>query len=218
MLKVLKKTYRRQQNKRKRVKIFDRGNCFLSESEDKQRRKRLSFFILGIAVILLMVPSFFFLKHKIKTSMFPTTEQEVQFNQKTMTLSLIIYRHYIGYDEHCTKMGVPLNNYPAVFISSFQPEADFIKNYFQDKTESDLSKDFSRLKYKFSRVLDKSISSDFVKMQQIFISEFSLPQEKISAKDVCHLLEERATDILKKSIHPDFQRIKSLSQELLTEK
>lgn len=214
MLKVLKKTYRRQQNKRKKNKIHDRGNCFLSESEDKQRRKRLSFFILAIAGLLIVVPSFFLLKHKIKTSVFPVAAQEVEYNQKAMTLSLIIYRHYIGYDEYCTAKGVPLNKYPAKFMDTFQKEADFIKMHFQEKNGTDLSKDFSKLRYKFSRVLEKNITADFEKMKQTLRSLFSL-EEAITIEGVCRLLEEKTDNIFSQSMHSDYQKINNLSQDLL---
>ena len=216
MLKVLKKTYRRTQNKRKRVcKVFDRGNCFLSESEDKRRRKRLSYFILGLAGLLVVVPSLFLLKHRIEVSVFPVSQQEMQYNQQAMTLSLIIYRHYIGYDEYCTKQGVPLNVYPAKFMQQFQNEADFLRGYLKGQNGTEMGTVFSRLRYKFARVIDKTISADFEKLKQTFQKEYQLPSPITTNKDVCLLLEEKADDLLKKGLIPDYAKIQETSNGLI---
>ena len=55
MLKRIKKTYKRRYTKRKQASILEQGNCFLSESEDKKRRKNLSYFILALAAFLTAV-------------------------------------------------------------------------------------------------------------------------------------------------------------------
>lgn len=216
MLKVLKKTYRRTQNRRKRVcKVFDRGNCFLSESEDKRRRKRLSYFILGLAGLLVVVPSLFLLKHRIEVSVFPVSQQEMQYNQQATTLSLMIYRHYVGYDEYCTKQGVPLNVYPAKFMERFQKEVDFLHGYLKGQRGTELGPNFSKLRYKFARVIDKTIVADFEKMKQTFQKEYQLPNPIITNKDVCLLLEEKATDLLKKGLIPDYAKIQKTSVDLI---
>ena len=216
MLKVLKKTYKRTQQRRKKVcKVFDRGNCFLSESEDKRRRKRLSYFILVLAFLLVAVPSLFLLKHRIEVSVFPTSKQEMQQEQQSMTLSMVIYKHSVGYDEHCTKMGVPLNNYPSAFMEKFQKESDFLKGYLKGSRGEELGAIFSKIRYKFARVLQKAITTDFVRMKGVLAKEFQLERSSLSDKEVCSLLEEKAHDILSKELLDDFSRIQKISDELM---
>ena len=216
MLKVLKKTYRRTQKKRKRVcKVFDRGNCFLSESEDKRRRKRLSCFILVLAILLVVVPSLFLLKHKVEVSVFPVSKQELQHDQQSITLAMIMYRHYVGYDEYCTKLGVPLNFYPAQFMAKFQKEADFLRVYLKGSRGEELGSVFSKIRYKFARVLNKSVASDFSHMKTAFQKNFQLESPLLTDKDICLLLEEKTSDILSKELSGDYVRIKKISDELM---
>ena len=82
MLKRIKKTYKRTYTKRKKASILDQGNCFLSESEDKKRRKHLSYFLLGIAALLVIIPCLFLLKTRIEQEMFIASKQEVLEEQK----------------------------------------------------------------------------------------------------------------------------------------
>lgn len=216
MLKVLKKTYKRTQQRRKKVyKVFDRGNCFLSESEDKRRRKRLSYFILVLALLLVVVPSLFLLKHRIEVSVFPTSKQEMQQEQQSMTLSMVMYKHSIGYDEHCTKLGVPLNNYPSAFMEKFQKESDFLKGYLKGSRGEELGDIFSKIRYKFARVLQKAITTDFSRMKGVLVRTYTLETPSLTDKDVCALLEERADDILSKELFFDFSRIQKISDELM---
>lgn len=216
MLKVLKKTYRRTQNKRKKVcKVFDRGNCFLSESEDKIRRKRLSYFILALAVLLVVVPSILLLKHRVEVSVFPVSKQELHHDQQSITLSMIMYRHYIGYDEYCTKLGVPLSNYPAKFMSKFQKEADFLRGYLKGSRGEELGSVFSKIRYKFSRVLNKTISADFDKMNLIFQKEYQLDPSQTENTAVCQLLEEKAEDILDRNLFKDYTIIQKMGSLLM---
>lgn len=216
MLKVLKKTYRRTKSKRKKVcKVFDRGNCFLSESEDKLRRKRLSYFILGLACLLVVVPSLFLLKYKIEVSVFPVSKEEMYNDQQINTLSLIVYRHYIAYDEYCTKLGVPLNEYPAKFMGEFQNEVDFLRGYLKGKRASDLESIFSKIRYKFSRAVDRTTISDFDHLKIVLEKEYQLESSLFSHKDVCHLLEEKAGDILEKGLSSDYKKIHKIGSSLL---
>lgn len=218
MLKVLKKTYKRTQQKRRKksCKIFDRGNCFLTESEDKQRRKRLSFFILILAGLLFVVPAVFLLKYRIQDSVFPSSEQELIYNQKVKTLSLLVYRHYVGYDEHCTKLGIPLTMYPSEFEQRFTKEISFLRQQLKEKGGAGLSTHFSQLRYQFSRVLNKTIQADFDEMRSQVATQKGIGLNELTDKEVCSYLEENAKVLLNDRANSNLERIQNLGIELIT--
>ena len=215
MLKVLKKTYKRTQQKRRRksCKILDGGNCFLTESEDKQRRKRLSCFILVLAVLLVVIPAGFLLRHRIQKDMSSQQTQEVLYNQKIKTLSLLIYRHYIGYDEYCTKIGIPLNVYPSEFSNIFSKEMLLLRQNIEKKGEQGLSADFLKIKDQFSRVLDKAIKADFNDLRTFFASRQKMGQA-LTDNEICVLLDMHAKEVLSDERNGALGRIYNLGIEL----
>ena len=206
MLKRIKKTYKRTYTKRKKGSILDQGNCFLSESEDKKRRKHLSYFLLGIAALLVIIPCLFLLKTRIEQEMFIASKQEVLKEQKAVTMVMLFYKHQKGYVEYCQSQGVSLVEYPKEFLTYFKPQQDVLENYLKEKKGFSLDQSYYRLKDKFSRVINKAISMNFDNMATHLVTG---QKEAISFshKDVCLFLEENASDIIKSDLNPDSLRI-----------
>ena len=206
MLKRIKKTYKRTYTKRKKASILDQGNCFLSESEDKKRRKHLSYFLLCIAALLVIIPCLFLLKTRIEQEMFIASEQEVLKEQKAVTMVMLFYKHQKGYVEYCQSQGIPLIEYPKEFLSYFKTQSDILETYLKEKKGFSLDQSYYRLKDKFSRVLHKAILMNFNQMAK-HLSSYQKEESVFSHKDVCVFLEEHASDIVKSEFNPDTLRI-----------
>lgn len=213
MLKRIRKTYKHKYTKRRQKSVLDQGNCFLSESEDKKRRKRLSYFILSLAALLVIVPCLFLLKTRIEQNMFIDSEAEVLKDQKAVSMVMVFYKHQNGYVKYCQDQGVALVQYSQIFSSFFEVQQSFFDNYLRSKKGIGLEPSYARLNGKFSRVIDKAIIMNFDKMALDFTG-YNKNNEPLTHKDVCVILDEYATDIIEKNAHPDYLRIREAYQLL----
>ncbi len=216
MLKRIKKTYKRKYTRRKQTPIFDQGNCFLSESEDKRRRKHLSYFILFLASLLVIIPCLFLLKTRIEQNVFIDSEQEILKEQKAVTMVMLFYRHERSYPEYCQSLGLPLVNYPKVFSSHFAPHRDALDLYLKEKRGFGLEPAYRRLKTKFGQVIPKSVALNFEKMATI-LSDYQDKNVKLSHQEICGILEERSLDVLKTAVNPDYETIEHTFNVLKSE-
>jgi hypothetical protein len=214
MLKRIKKTYKRRYTKRKQTHILERGNCFLSESEDKRRRKRLSYFILGLAILLVTVPSIFLLKTRIEQHIFVSSEQEILKEQKTVTMVMTFYRHQVAYVDYCKSLGVSLVAYPTAFNEYFLTQKSVLEDYLKTHRKLTLHQAFTRLKNKFSYALQRAVEADFDKMA-IDLKQYVPEQTQLTHTNVCQALETNAQTIINSYNHADYLNIKDISNALV---
>lgn len=214
MLKVIKKTYRKTRLRKKdEDKTLLHANCFLSESEEKRRRKRLSCFVLGLAIVLIAIPSIFLLKHRVQTFFSADTQIEVKKNQDLMTLALLFYTHYRGFDEYCTSKGQPLTIYPERFMAAFPLEFTILTDKAKEYGIHGTEKWINQLKKRFEKPLEKTVVIKFVEIKKFF-EQNSENKLNLSDQEVCKLLDEKAMDVLINKENKDYKTLKNLSDEI----
>lgn len=206
MLKRIKKTYKRRYTKRKQASILEQGNCFLSESEDKKRRKNLSYFILALAALLVIIPCLFLLKTRIEQAMFIASEQEILKEQKAVTLVMLFYKNQKGYAQYCQSQGVVLENYPKIFSDRYQTHQVVLDHYLKEKKGLSLEQAYSKLRANFSRVIDKAVLMNF-NLMATSLAPYQKEEKTLSHKDICEILENSASDIIQSDLNPDYLRI-----------
>lgn len=216
MLKRIKRTYKRKYTRKEQDFLFDKGNCFLSESEDKRRRKRLSYFILILAGLLVIIPSLFLLKTRIEQNMFVDSEQEVLKEQKSVSMVMSFYLHQQAYVDYCKSLGVSFNNYPDRFSDRFQKEYVLLNDYLIQKRGFGLDQAYIRLKNKFETAILKSVKTNFDKMAYE-LKSYHKDGLEMTHQDVCLLLDENADEIIQVYRHHDYLNIQNISKILIVD-
>lgn len=223
MLKVLKKSKKQrhaQKHNMELEKVQKEHDCFLSENEDKKRRKRLSCFILGLAVLLIIGPSFFFLKHRFPATSLLTQQAAAQKDQEIMTLASLIYRHFNGYDAYCIKQGYRMNSYPKLFAKRFQNEMIILDQKAKEQGSS-LEGVLNQIKQQFGPVFDRIIETELKTLRQQEAAknpEVASKIQHISSADICRWIDENTTLILSDPENEDFIRIRQLANGLTSSK
>lgn len=161
----------------------------ISAEIDKKRRKRLSSFLLIVAAVLLIVPGVLCLRHKYLTERLSV--DEVSENQELFSLANVIYRHYIGYGDYCKKKGVLLQNYPATFFQTYNPELlAFGKKVRAHGFTPD--KILSKTKKEFAGISEMSIRREF---NQLIQKRFQDNTGKViqTEENLCTFIDENPT-------------------------
>ncbi len=211
MVKVIRKIKRNTARMIVRHRMCRNGK--LTIARDKLRRKRMSCFLLTLAFLLLIIPGFVMLRHRISTIM---TEQETTAqNQELYTVGTIIYRHLHGYPTYCRKKGYTLKNYVKVFIDTYDDDLvvfDLISREYGLTPNTVISE----IKNAFSPVVQKSIGKEFGRLRQRgLVTKDNKPIK--TDEQICRYLDENTADWFKTEKKADIEQIhtfaKSFSQD-----
>ncbi len=221
MLKVLKKSKKRAPKKRTPKSIFKQpADCFLSEIDEKKRRKRLSCFILALAIILVITPVLFFWKQHFSHSLQWMSSEKIENRQEQemMTLAALIYRHFNAYEAYCMRHDYPMHKYPKSFAVTFHKEMSVLDKRAKEHGRS-LEGLLNQVNRQFGPAFDRVLSKELKKMRDLLAQRQvggidKNGAHKLSVTDVCRLLDEHADIILTNPQIADFILIRKTAQQL----
>lgn len=222
MLKVLKKSKKCSKNSESAEKVHQKSacDCFLSECEDKKRRKRLSCFILGIALFLIIGPGYFFFIQRFSTASRFSEQKIIEADQELMTLASLIYRHFNGYEAYCAKNGYKMQQYPKAFVAAFQSEMTLLDQQAREQGLS-LESLLNKINVQFGPAFDRIIATELKELQQVVLANQKTPESlentTVSVQDICRLIDENAALILSEPANEDFIRIRQVVSHLKQE-
>ena len=206
MVKVIRKIKRN--TARMIVKHRMCRNGKLTIARDKLRRKRMSCFLLTLAFLLLVIPGFVMLRHRISTIM--TESETTAQNQELYTVGTIIYRHLHGYPTYCRKKGYTLKNYVKVFIDTHE---DDLVVFDLISRENGLTPNtvISEIKNAFSPVVQKSIRKEFGRIRQRGLMTQDNQPIKTDVQ-ICRYLDENTRDWFQTAKKADIEQIHTFAK------
>lgn len=194
--------------KSSRNPFFKHKQC-LSEEQDKDRRKHLSFIMLCLASALVFVPAVLILKHRIENTIHFDKQIEMTQHQETMTVALIYYRYMQGYQDYCGQKAYKLENYPSVFEKNFQNEKTILEQKAKKMGFYSLRSLQKHLKKHFDSIIWRHIKKDMIFYKELAQGE---NHKDASEYDVCAFLDTHASELIQNNENPDFQKIREFSQ------
>lgn len=180
----------------------------LTQVQEKARRKRMSCYILTLAVILLVIPGYIFLYHRLEVK---SDNIETIENQELYSAAGVLYRHINAYSQYCRKAGYTMVSYPRVFLSEYEKEIlVFEKQAYQKGLYPD--KMVRKIQNDFARVVQKSISKEFdrLRKQNGIRSDMQKPA---TDEEICRYLDQHASDFLKTDKKADIEKLKKFGHK-----
>lgn len=175
---------------KKRIKYRNR----LTLAQDKKRRKRITNILMLLAGLLILLPGYLGIRHKLSTHQI--TNETITLNQELYTVANLVYRHKTGYSNYCHKQGQILKSYPNAFVETYKSE---LIVFNQKATESGLSADkiIAKIQKEFAVVSEKSIHKEFKKLltKRIQNTDGTIIQTE---KDLCSYIDTNPQDWIKR--------------------
>lgn len=171
---------------KKRIKYRNR----LTLAQDKKRRKRITNILMLLAVLLILLPGYLGIRHKLSTHQI--TDETITLNQELYTLANLVYRHKTGYANYCRKQGQSLKSYPNAFVETYKSEL-IIFNQKAKEIGLPADKIIAKIQKEFAVVSEKSIHKEFKKLltKRIQNTDGTVIQTE---KDLCLYIDTNPQD------------------------
>lgn len=176
----------------------------LTMKQDKIRRKRMSCFLLTLAVLLLIIPGFIMLRHKFSSVI--THNEAAEQNQELYSIGSIIYRHLNAYPAYCRKAGYELTHYPKVFLTNYEQELIIFDLIARTKNLTP-NIIIEHIQKGFSHVIQKSISREFKQLQK----QQNGPSTPSDA-EICRYIDENTSTWFETERKSDIDRLREFAQ------
>lgn len=195
------------------VKHRKRYRGRLTAAQDKLRRKRMSFFILALAVALLIFPGFMFLRYKLTTQSVDTAE--IRQNQALYSVAAIVYRHTQAYATYCRKKGYIMRHYRQTFLAENKDVLMSLDATVR-KNEQTSDRVIRQIHQGFSSVVQKSISREFARLRNRGMTGEN-GQVLTSDTDICQYIDENTSVWLKTEKQKDIESLNNLAKTVIVE-
>ncbi len=175
----------------------------LTLARDKIRRKRMSCFILTLAFLLLIIPSYIVLQHRFNSLL--RTQEVTEQKQELNTTGAIIYRHLNAYPAYCRKVGYNMVHYSKVFTA--ENEVD-LQRFDRAAQRVGLRPDvvINQIQQDFSDIIQKSIKKEFKRLRERGITSSNAQLIKTD-EEICRYMDENASLWLKTEKKSDMEKI-----------
>lgn len=209
------KTIRHMKRKTARMLVKHRKHYRgrLTATQDKIRRKRMSFCILTLAVALLIIPGFLFLRYKLSTQ--TTDSQEIQQNQALYSVAAIVYRHTQAYPTFCRKKGYIMLHYRQTFLLD---NKDVLLALDATVRKNNLTSDniIRQIHQGFSPVVQKSIAREFTRLRNNGLTNAN-GQPLTTDEAICQYIDENTSMWLKTEKKKDIDALTTLAEIIVEE-
>ncbi len=175
----------------------------LTLARDKVRRKRMSCFILTLAFLLLVIPSYIILQYRFNSLL--DNQELTEEKQELHTTAALIYRHINAYPAYCRKVGYNMVHYPKVFTA--ENEANLIA-FGAAAQRVGLRPDaiMNRIQQGFGTVIQQSIRKEFKRLLNRGIVASNAQPIK-TEEGICRYMDENAALWLKTEKKTDMDKI-----------
>lgn len=198
--------------KRKTVRMIAKHrmcrNGKLTIARDKIRRKRMSCFLLTLAVLLLIIPGFIMLRHKFAT--LSVDNELTEQNQELYSTATIIYRHLHAYPAYCRKHEYSMVHYQKVFFNMYNDDLATFGRVArrQGKTPDSI---IGQIQNGFSSIIEKSINKEFYQLRNRGLKQKDNEPVQ-SVTDVCRYIDENAALWFETEKKVDIERMQEFAK------
>lgn len=208
------RTIRKLKRKTARIIVKHRmcRNGKLTIARDKIRRKRMSCFLLTLAVLLLIIPGFIMLRHKFAT--LSVDNELTEQNQELYSTATIIYRHLHAYPTYCRKNEYTMLYYPKVFFNTYNSD---LTTFGQAARRQGKTPDLiiAQIQNGFSSIIEKSIRKEFSRLRRRGLKQKD-NQPVQSDEEICRYIDENAAMWFETEKKADIERMQEFAKSYQT--